>query len=205
MDLNEKDINIESLKEMLEGRHSSQNKIQIGYKNDIHEHHNTGERWADSDGNEWEQRDGYAIKLGKDWQQELHSYLNEFKNCPKETCTCTLPKKLDRKMNSIHGMCFDCVVDMEHKLKIAGKYKEYEKEKIKQNALAWIAQAEKDKDSIIEELIQSKFEFVNSNGLVEKWVSDINVDEMRQKIEEEFQKFKEETLLKLEEYYEGTT
>ena len=204
MDLNEKNINIESLKEMLEGRHVSQNKIQVGYTPETdHSVRILGEKWTDADGNEWERRDGYSVKLGKEWQQELHSYLNGFKNCPKEQCTCTLPKKLDKKMNTIHGMCFDCVIDMEHKLKIEGKYKDYEKDKMKQNAIAWVAQAEKDKDYIIEELIRSKFEFVNSNGLVEKWVSDVNVDELKEKIETEFQKFKEETLLKLEEFYEG--
>ena len=62
------------------------------------------------------------MKLGKVWQQELHQYLNEFPNCPKETCTCGMPKRLDEKMRKIHGMCFDCVVSMEHKIRIEGKW-----------------------------------------------------------------------------------
>ena len=200
MELNEKNINVESLKQMLEGRHSSQNKIQVGYTNDKHEHHDLGERWTDDDGNEWEQKDGYAIKLGKEWQQELHEYLTTFKNCPKETCTCTMPKRLDEKMKSIHGMCFDCVIDMEHKLKIQGKYNEYEKEKVKQNTMAWLEQAEKDKNYVIAELTKS-LEFVNSNGMVEKWSNNVDPEELKNKIEEEFERFKQETLSNLEEYY----
>ena len=200
MDLNENNINVESLKQMLQGNHATQNKIQIGYtaENTNKEIRIVGDKWKDDDGNEWEQKDGYVSKLGKEWQQELHQYLNSFKNCPKETCTCEMPKRLDEKMKIIHGMCFDCVLKMEHKLRIEGKYKEYEKEKIKNNALAWIEQAEKDKNYVIEELTKS-MEFVNSNGMVEKWKNNVDPEELRNKIEEEFIKFKQDLLSKLEE------
>ena len=49
-----------------------------------------------------------------------------------------MPKKIDQKMKRIHGMCFDCVVDMEHKIRLEGKWDEYEKRKVKENALAWL-------------------------------------------------------------------
>jgi hypothetical protein len=87
---------------------------------------------------------------------------------------------------------------MEHKLRVDGKYKEYEKEKIRNNALAWIEQAEKDKNYVIEELSKS-MEFVNSNGMVEKWKNNVDPEELRNKIEEEFIKFKQDLLSKLEE------
>lgn len=199
MDLNEKNINPESLKEMLMGTHTSQNKIQIGYtgENSPNEIRNIGDRWTDSDGNEWEQRQGYAIKLGKEWQQELREYLKEFKNCPKDVCTCSMPKKLDEKMKVIHGMCFDCVVEMEHRLRIEGKFEEYEKQKVKNNILAWIKEAEKDKNLIIEELTRT-LEFVNSNGIVEKWKSDLDPVQLRNKIENDFENLKQNLLKKLE-------
>lgn len=198
MNLDEKNINIQSLKEMLDGKHSSQNKIQVtvgDYAPTISR--KVGDKWTDDDGNEWEQKEGYAVKLGKEWQQELHQYLNSFSNCPKESCTCTLPKRLDEKMKAIHGMCFDCVIEMEHKLKIQGKYKDYEQEKIKQNALAWLRQAERDKDLVIEELTRT-LKFVNSNGMVESWASGTDPDEMRDKIEKEFERFKTDILKNLE-------
>lgn len=200
MNLDEKNINIESIKQMLEGKHTSQNKIQVtvgDYAPSISRR--VGDKWTDDDGNEWEQKEGYAVKLGKEWQQELHQYLNSFSNCPKETCTCTLPKRLDEKMKAIHGMCFDCVIEMEHKLKIQGKYKEYEQEKIKQNALAWLKQAERDKDLVIEELTRT-LKFVNSNGMVESWASGTDPDEMREKIEKEFERFKTDILKNLENF-----
>lgn len=199
MDLNESNINVESLKQMLHGKHSTQNKIQVtvgDYAPTVTR--KVGEKWTDEDGNEWEQMEGYASKLGKEWQQELRKELNTFSNCPKEVCTCTLPNHLDKKMKAIHNMCFDCVIAMEHKLRIQGKYNEYEKEKIKANALAWIAQAEKDKDYVIEELSKS-MEFVNANGMVEKWKNNVDPEELKIKIEEEFLKFKQDLLSKLEE------
>lgn len=202
------DVKIDSIKDvekLLHGTHASQNVIQIGYSGEVEEKvtRKIGDRWKDADGNEWEQKEGYSIKLGKEWQQELHQYLKGFPNCQKEVCTCTLPKRLDEKMKAIHGMCFDCVVQMEHKIRLAGKWDEYEKEKLKQNALSWLAEAERDKNLIAEEL--SKASFVNSFGDVEKWDTNKTKEELLTKIEEEFQRFREDFIQKLEKYDDGTT
>jgi hypothetical protein len=196
------DIKIDSIKDvknLLAGTHQSQNKIQIGYNGEILETpiRNVGDRWTDEDGNDWEQKDGYSIKLGKEWQRELHTYLNEFPNCQKEVCDCAFPKRLDEKMKAIHGMCFDCVVKMEHKIRIENRWEEYEKEKMKQNALAWLEEAQRDKDLIAEEL--SKLSFVNGFGDVEKWDTGKTKEELLQKIEEEFEKFRQDFIAKLDE------
>jgi hypothetical protein len=197
------DIKIESLddvKKLLAGEHDSQNKVTVGYTEEDKESNvsrKIGDKWFDSDGNEWEQRNGYTIKLGKVWQQELHEYLNSFPNCPKETCTCGIPKKLDQKMKRIHGMCFDCVIDMEHKIRLEGKWDEYEKIKVKQNALAWLKEAEKDKDMIASEL--SRMEFTNDFGDNEKWKTPLNKEELLKKIENEFEEFRNNFIKKLEE------
>lgn len=196
---------VQDVKELLKGNHASQNVIQVGYDGEVEEKitRKIGDRWTDSDGNEWEQKEGYSIKLGKDWQQELHSYLTTFPNCRKETCTCTLPKRIDEKMRMIHGMCLDCVTEMEHKIRLEGKWDEYEQSKMKENALSWLAEAEKDKNIIANEL--SKAEFVNSFGDVEKWDTNKTKEELLTKIEEEFQKFREDFIQKLEKYDDGTT
>ena len=196
------DIKIESLddvKKLLAGDHESQNKVTVGYTEQNKEDTITrkiGDKWFDEDGNEWEQKNGYKIKLGKEWQQELHQYLNSFPNCQKETCTCTMPKKLDQKMKAIHGMCFDCVVDMEHKIRLEGTWDDYEKRKVKENALAWLKEAEKDKDAIASEL--SRLEFTNDFGDNEKWKTPLNKEELLQKIENEFSEFRKNFIEQLE-------
>ena len=196
---------IEDVKKLLNNQHESQNQIQVGYGGETTDKpiRKVGDKWTDSDGNEWEQKEGYSMKLGKEWQQELHHYLNSFSKCPKETCTCTMPKRMDEKMRMIHGMCFDCVIDMEHKIRLEGKWDEYEREKMKENALAWLAEAEKDKNLIAEEL--SKVEFANSFGDSEKWSSGITKEQILQKIEDEFQKFREDFIQKLENESDRTT
>lgn len=196
------DIKIDSIqdvKKLLDGKHESQNKIAVGYigeKTENDKDRKIGDKWFDEDGNEWEQKNGYKVKLGKEWQQELHNYLNTFQNCPKETCTCGMPKKIDEKMKAIHGMCFDCVIDMEHKIRLEGKWDEYEKRKVKENAIAWLKEAEKDKDAIANEL--SRMEFTNDFGDNEKWKTPLNKEELLEKIEKEFAEFRKNFIEQLE-------
>lgn len=200
MDMDIKLNSMQDVKDILAGTHESQTKIQIGYTPDIapKESRAIGDKWFDADGCEWEQKDGYAVKLGKEWQQELHAYLNTFPNCPKETCTCEIPKRLDEKMKRIHGMCFDCVVALEHKIRVAGKWDEYERTKLKENAIAWLAEAERDKNIIADEL--SRLEFANSFGDAEQWHTGVTKEEVLNKIEEEFQRFRTEFIAKLENH-----
>lgn len=190
--------NINDVKQLLKGEHASQTSFQVGYNGEVEEKvtRRVGDKWTDADGNEWEQKEGYSIKLGKEWQQELHTYLNTFSNCSKETCTCTMPKNIDERMKKIHGMCLDCVVELEHRLRIEGTWDEYERNKMKENALSWLAEAERDKNLIADEL--SKVEFVNSFGDVEKWDTNNTKKELLHKIEDEFQKFREDFISKLD-------
>ena len=51
-------------------------------------------------------------------------------------------------MKTIHGMSFDCVIDMEHKLKLEGNFKEYEKNKMLANMKSWFKQAEIEKEAL---------------------------------------------------------
>ena len=62
-------------------------------------------------------------------------------------CNKVMNKRLDDKMWRLYGHCFDCQIKIENKLRIEGKYEEWEKEKIKQNKIAFI----KDQMQTIEE------------------------------------------------------
>jgi len=200
-------IKIDSVKDvekLLKGTHESQNKLQFGmaeYAPTVTRQ--VGDKWVDSEGIQWEQKEGYVARVESEWHKEIREQLNSFPNCRKETCTCIQPKRLDEKMRRIHGMCFDCVIDMEHKLKLEGKWEEYEREKMKNNALAWLEEAEKDKNMMAEEL--SKVEFANSFGDMEKWDVQKTKDEILSKLEDEFQKFREDFIQKLEKYDDGAT
>lgn len=185
--------NIKAVKEMIAGNHRTQTKNTVGFDEQKEfVKREVGEQWTDNDGNIWEQKKGYKVKLGK--LSELRDSLKDFPNC-KEGCTSHMnPTRNDLKMKVIHGMCLDCVIEMEHKLKMEGKYEEYERSKILENAKAWLKQAELEKDTI---KLAMQARFVNEDGSLEEW-DGMSWSEMEEKIENEFRTFRENFIQKLE-------
>ena len=185
--------NVKAVKEMIAGTHRTQTKntVSFGESKEFIKRE-VGDQWTDDDGNIWEQKKGYKVKLGK--LSELRKELTTFPKCQKEVCTCTNPNRNDLKMKSIHGMCFDCVVDMENNLKIEGKYKEYERQKLLNNGKAWLTQAELEKEAL---KVALKTRFINEDGSFEDW-DGMSWEEMEDKIENEFRIFRENFIQELE-------
>lgn len=185
--------NVKAVKEMIAGTHRTQTKntIAFGESKDFVKRE-VGDQWTDDDGNLWEQKKGYKVKLGK--LSELRNEINTFPKCQKEVCTCVNPNRNDLKMKSTHGMCFDCVIDMEHQLKIDGKYEEYERQKMLDNGKAWLKQAELEKEAL---KVAIKAQYINEDGSIENW-DGMTWEEMETKIEKEFEIFKTNFIEKLE-------
>ena len=103
-----------------------------------------------------------------------------------------MKKKLDDKMWSLFGHCFDCQIKIENKLRIEGRYEEWAEEKIRKNKISFL------KDSIqeIEEFRNQKApEFYNQVGVnhpeleKEKWDIDMTqVNTMADEALEEYTK-----------------
>lgn len=184
--------NVKAVKEMLGGEHKTQTKKTVSFADKVIERREVGETWTDNKGQKWEQRTGYKVKVGK--LSKLREELKSFPNCNKETCTCIEPGQADLKMKAIHGMCLNCVVEMEHKLKLDGEYKEYERKKMLANAEAWLKQAELEKEVLKTTL---KASFVNEDGSIEKWKEGMTEDELVEKIDKEFETFRENFIGKL--------
>jgi len=201
--------NIKAVQEMIDGTHKFQTKKTVGFsdaestskKNAKHE---IGEIWEEFDSASGvtyviEQRDGFRVRKPKNSEvfQEIRDELRIFKNCRKETCTCVAPNHIDEKMRKVHNMCFDCVIEMEHDLKKEGTYEEYERGKIRANALSWLASAEQDM-KLLKTAYTQAMEFVSStNGDVEHWSAKMTKEEFEEKIETDFTKFKEDFISKL--------
>jgi ElaB/YqjD/DUF883 family membrane-anchored ribosome-binding protein len=190
--------NIKAVQQMLDGEHKFQTKKTVGFsdaKNKA-EHREIGDTWEETDthGNAYivEQRDGFRIRKTKnsDLFQSVRDELQAFPNCRKETCTCVGTHQLDQKMRKIHGMCFDCVIEMEHELKKAGKYEEYEQEKIRENALAWLRDAERDVEMLKQAYTQVQQIVANSDGHVEHWSAKMTAEEFENTIQKQFEEFK---------------
>jgi len=197
--------NVKAVQQMLDGTHKFQTKKTVGFsdaKNKA-EHCEIGDTWEETDtyGNVYivEQRDGFRIRKTKnsDLFQSVRDELQAFPNCRKETCTCIGTHQLDQKMRKIHGMCFDCVIEMEHELKKAGKYEKYEQDKIRENALAWLRDAERDVEMLKQAYTQVQQIVANSDGHVEHWSAKMTAEEFENTIQKQFEEFKINFLEKL--------
>lgn len=184
--------NIKAVKEMLSGEHKTQTKKTISFNGKVVERKEVGETWTDDKGQKWEQRKGYKVKVGK--LSKLREELKSFPNCNKETCTCIEPGQADLKMKAIHGMCLNCVVEMEHNLKMSGEYEEYERKKLLANAEAWLKQAELEKEVLKTTL---KASFVNEDGSIEEWAEGMSEKELEEKIDKDFETFRKNFIGKL--------
>lgn len=186
--------NIKAVKEMLGGQHKTQTKKTISFTDKVVERREVGETWIDNKGQKWEQRNGYKVKIGK--MAKLREELKSFPNCNTEnsSCNCTEPGQADLKMKALHGMCLNCVVEMEHNLKQNGKYEEYERKKMLSNAEAWLKQAELEKEVLKTTL---KASFINEDGSIEEWAEGMSEDELVNKIDKDFEKFRTDFIGKL--------
>ena len=197
--------NIKAVKQMLDGTHKFQTKKTIGFsdakqKAKKNEKRNVGDIWDEEiNGIMYtiEQKNGFRVKKPKNSvMSEVREYLNSYPNCQKECCK-TSYNHLDKKMQKIHGMCYDCVIDMEHNLKKQGKYEEYERKKITENALAWLKRAEQDVEHLKQVYTEDYTTVAGADGQLETWKAKMTPEEFENKIEKEFDKFKENVLEKL--------
>jgi pyridoxine 5'-phosphate synthase PdxJ len=114
-----------------------------------------------------------------------------------------MKKRLDDKMYRLHNHCFDCQVKFENKLRIDGKYEEWEEKKVLNNQLSYI----KDQiDSIADwkEQTSKPLEVFDQVGVqdvelhTEKWSDNKEqVEKWSEEAFEELNKMKEEVEEKL--------
>lgn len=187
--------NIQAIRQMLDGTHKTQTRKSFGFTGDqtLTKKREIGEEWEEYDeyGNVvaiWVQHKGWREKKNpySDILREVRDDIFSYKNCRHEECKLKHKTRLDKKFQITHGMCADCVFEMETELKIRGKFEEYEKNRMLSNAKSFF----KDSDSEIEDVRKVLTEnptFVNSDGTVETWERGGNVAD---KILEEYEQFK---------------
>ena len=83
-------------------------------------------------------------------------------------CNKIMKKRLDNKMWMLHKHCFDCQIEFENKLRIEGKYEEWEKEKMIDNAKAYIRDVKNELDDYVDELKTDNLLYETGPTSVEK-------------------------------------
>lgn len=138
-----------------------------------------GDIWTDAHGKKWTVKNG--IKQSISTLQEARVPLW----CPK--CELAMTHRFDTKMYHRHGMCFDCVVKMETKLRLEGKFEEYEQKMVRNNEISYLKRQISMVQSALDEL--KKPEFVLESGEIERW--DIDLTKVRRDAEADLAKMRD--------------
>ena len=97
--------NLAKVQDMLDGNYK--NKIQVGVGDqEVEQIRNVGDKWTDSDGNEWEQKEGYRTKNTNNVRH--HSWDEKCSGCEK-----LIIKKWDKDVYKADGRCYHCQLNYE--------------------------------------------------------------------------------------------
>ena len=177
---------VQRIRNLVSGKQGDATQTQVGYTTKYIDR-NEGDVWEEF-GKKWAIKNGIKISVTKLDRAKLHAHTPLL--CP--TCSKPMKNEHDKKMFRIHQTCFDCVIKMETRLKIEGKYQEYEDKIIKSNA-----------NFMLDEFVNGFDDFLNSfdsTGIVTEQgdIEDWHVKALdKQKIREQVLKDIEETKAKL--------
>ena len=150
----------------------------------LKEDHKEGDVWEEN-GKKWTIKDGI---------KQTHTKLDNIKKeailplfCP--NCKTLMKDRNDTKMYKIHKKCFDCVIKEETKLRMEGKYEEYERNLVANNMNSYVDHLEA---YLLEAINESNTQFVSERGEVERWKGGIDKNKLEQEIKTNIAKLKEE-------------
>ena len=183
---------VERMRNLIKGKTGESAELQVGYRAKK-EDHKEGDIWEEG-GKKWTIKDGIKQTYTKLDKVRKEATLPLF--CP--NCGSLMKQRNDAKMYKIHKKCFNCVVEMEHKLRIEGKFKSYERESIANNAADYTDHLEA---YLLESLNTSNQGYVSEKGEVERWKGGIDKEKLTKEIKQAVLKFKDN----IEEYKNDKT
>ena len=104
--------NLAKVQSMLDGTYGG--KIQSGYT-PTEEVRKVGDKWIDSEGYEWEQKEGFRVKSGGSGIS-VGMFNHQCKDCGKN-CSPKMAKPWDRDCFKADGRCYYCQMEYEIDLK----------------------------------------------------------------------------------------
>ena len=159
---------VQRMRNIITKDYNAKTQSQVGYSKEYIER-NEGDIWEENS-KTWTIKNGIKMTVSK--LDGIKKILQLPLICPK--CSKHMKNfELNKKMYSIHKMCFDCVIEFETKLKMLGTYKEYERNIIDKGLDVYIKELE---DFLLELALNDNNEsFVTEAGDIEKW-SGGNID-----------------------------
>ena len=92
------------------GREDNTQRV-FGYEKETEQKREVGEKWTDSDGKEWEQKEGYKTNVSV--MDDVRAFLNKLNTCSTEECKTISYDRIDKKTIRKTGMCLDCLQNFE--------------------------------------------------------------------------------------------
>ena len=152
---------VQRMRNIITKNHGDRTGVQVGYTPEYIER-KEGDVW-EIDGKQWTIKNG--IKQTTTKLDNIRKRVTMPLTCP--NCKQAMVNRLDKVMYPIHSICFDCVIKHETKLKIEGKFEEYQINMNKQS----LAYHLKEMENALLELLMSNSEesFVTEAGDIETW------------------------------------
>jgi len=173
---------VDRARNILTGKSGASSETQVGYKKKRVDY-KEGDVWVENK-KTWTIKDGIKQTISK--MDAIKKEIFMPLCCPK--CSKVMKKRLDKPNYKIHKMCFDCVIDYEHKLRIKGKYEDYIKKLKLKNRLTEIDETE---NMFLELANQSNEGFISEHGELERWKGGVDVSKMSAAISEAAQQGRE--------------
>lgn len=155
-----KSKDVERMRNLVTGKYGNKTTISVGYEK-AHVVRNEGDVWEE-DGRSWTITNGVKTNITKLDGARKKATLPLF--CP--SCTKLMKHKFDKGFYHAHGKCYSCVVEFETKLRLEGKWEDYERK----NQLLDIANLEEEFTAFMEaQLTALDDTYVSEQGDVEQW------------------------------------
>lgn len=167
-----KSKDVERMRNLVTGKYGNKTTISVGYEK-AHVMRNEGDVWEE-DGRSWTITNGVKTNITKLDGARKKATLPLF--CP--SCTKLMKHKFDKGFYHAHGKCYSCVVEFETKLRLEGKWDDYERK----NKLLDIANLEEEFTAFMEaQLTALDDTYVSEQGDVEQWRKSTQHKELLQK------------------------
>ena len=183
-----KEKDVRRLRNLITNKFGGNTIQQSGY-NKAYEVRSEGDVWEEG-GKTWTIKNGLKQTITK--LDELKKTLRKPLACPE--CKKAMKHTLDSKFYNIHKKCFNCVVVMETRLKMEGKYEEYANQIMIKNAITDVEEAVSFISDIAKE---SENDFFSEAGEKNIFVGGSKKDDMIKKYQQELDDMKKQLELKL--------
>jgi len=175
---------VQRMRNIITKKSGDRTGVQVGYTPE-HIEYKEGDMW-EVDGKQWTIKNGLKQTTTK--LDGIRKRISMPLTCPK--CKQAMTNRLDKVMYPIHTICFDCTIKYETKLKLEGKFEEYQLNINKQGLIYHLKEME---NALLEVLMMTGGEsFVTEAGDIEAWKNnDSGRQELVTGMQEYIQKIKD--------------